>query len=82
MSSEAAAAAAWPRDRRDSAAERGREVARARRRGLIQAAISLAAAGLIAWRWRPLAGWIVGGVGIGTGVWTLIAPVVSMLQVN
>jgi hypothetical protein len=74
MSSEAAAAAAWPRGGSESAADRGREVARARRRGLVQAAISLAVAALIAWRWRPLAGWIVGGVGVGFALLAWLSP--------
>ncbi|HZI63497.1 MAG TPA: hypothetical protein VFE44_01885, partial [Thermoanaerobaculia bacterium] len=74
MSSEAAAAAAWARGRTESAAGRGREVARARRRGLVQAAISLAAAALIAWQWRPLAGWVVGGVGLGFAVLAWVSP--------
>ena len=74
MSSEAAAAAAWPRGGAESAADRGREVARARRRGLVQAAISLAAAALIAWRWRPLAGWVVGGVGLGFALLAWLSP--------
>ena len=74
MSSEAAVAAAWRRGPEESAADRGREVARARRRGLVQAVISLAAAALIAWRWRPLAGWVVGGVGLGFALLAWLSP--------
>ena len=74
MSSETAALAAWQTRRADPAAERRREVARARRRGLLQAAFGLLAGGLVAWRWRPLAGAIIAGVGVGLALLAWLAP--------
>ncbi len=73
MSSESAALVVWS-PREESAAGRRHEAARARRRGLAQAAIGLGVGGLLAWSWRPLAGGIVAGVGVGLALLAWLSP--------
>jgi hypothetical protein len=70
---EAAARAVWQPDppRGDATAV---AAARARRRGLWQTGVGLAAAGLIAWLWRPEAGLVAGGVAVALGLLALVSP--------